>query len=93
MELIGSDLDTQILDKAKSRIFNQTEVNRGLPMQLLLKYFERAGLHWKIKDEIREMVTFRQLNLVEPFPVSMPEMDIIFRSRRYYFWYGCRTFW
>lgn len=78
VELIGSDLDTQILEKAQSGVFNQTEVNRGLPMQLLLKYFERAGLHWKIKDEIREMVTFRQLNLVEPFPVSMPKLDIIF---------------
>ncbi|HBE68697.1 MAG TPA: chemotaxis protein CheR [Planctomycetaceae bacterium] len=78
VKLIGSDLDTKILGKARSGIFNQTEVNRGLPMQLLLKYFERDGLHWRIKEEIRSMVEFKQVNLVEPFPVSMGKLDIIF---------------
>ncbi len=78
VRLTGSDLDTQILDRARKGLFNQTEVNRGLPMQLLLKYFEREGIHWKLKQEILDMVEFRQLNLVDPFPVSLPKMDIIF---------------
>ena len=78
VRLIGTDLSTQILERAKLGIFNQTEVNRGLPMPLLLKYFVKEGIHWKIKDEIRQMADFRILNLVEPFPAYLPEMDLVF---------------
>lgn len=77
VKLIASDLSTQILDKAKQGIFNQTEVNRGLPMPLLLKNFEKKGLGWQIKEEIRKMVEFKVVNLIEPFPV-MQSPDIVF---------------
>ncbi|MCY2974674.1 MAG: protein-glutamate O-methyltransferase CheR [Planctomycetota bacterium] len=77
VKLIASDLSTQILDKAKQGIFNQTEVNRGLPMPLLLKNFEKKGLGWQIKEEIRKMVEFKIINLIEPFPV-MQSPDIVF---------------
>ncbi len=77
VRLIASDLSTQILDKAREGIFNQTEVNRGLPLPLLLKYFQKNGLTWQIKDDIRKMVEFRQVNLVETFP-QLPPMDIVF---------------
>lgn len=77
LRLIASDLSTQILDKAKSGVFNQTEVNRGLPLPLLLKYFQKSGLNWQIKEELRRMIEFRVLNLVEPFPV-LPPVDIVF---------------
>ncbi|MFO0923698.1 MAG: CheR family methyltransferase [Pirellulales bacterium] len=78
VRLIGTDLSNQILSRAKQGVFNQTEVNRGLPMPLLLKYFVKEGITWKIKDEIRKMVEFRELNLVEPFPALMTSMDIVF---------------
>jgi chemotaxis protein methyltransferase CheR len=77
VRLLATDLSTQILDKAREGIFNQTEVNRGLPLPMLLKYFQKNGLTWQIKDEIRKMVEFRQVNLVEPFP-QLPPMDIVF---------------
>ncbi len=77
VRLIASDLSTQILDKAREGIFNQTEVNRGLPLPMLLKYFQKNGLTWQIKDELRKMVEFRQVNLVETFP-QLPPMDIVF---------------
>jgi chemotaxis protein methyltransferase CheR len=78
VRLVASDLSNKILDKAKSGIFTQTEVNRGLPMPLLLKYFVKVGIQWQIKDEIRSMVEFRSINLIEPFPSVMNRMDIIF---------------
>ncbi len=77
LKLIASDLSTQILDKARQGIFNQTEVNRGLPMPLLLKNFEKKGIGWQIKEEIRKMVDFKVINLIEPFPV-MQSPDIVF---------------
>ncbi len=77
VRLIASDLSTQILEKARTGVFNQTEVNRGLPMPMLLKYFQKNGLTWQIKEEIRRMVEFRQVNLVETFP-QLPAMDIVF---------------
>ncbi|MCC6510601.1 MAG: protein-glutamate O-methyltransferase CheR [Pirellulaceae bacterium] len=77
VRLIASDLSTQILAKARQGIFNQTEVNRGLPLPMLLKYFQKSGLTWQVKDEIRNMVEFCEINLVEAWPV-LPPMDVIF---------------
>lgn len=78
VRLVASDLSSKILDKAKSGVFTQTEVNRGLPMPLLIKYFAKKGIQWQIKDEIRSMVEFRSINLIEPFPAAMNRMDIVF---------------
>jgi chemotaxis protein methyltransferase CheR len=77
LKLLATDLSTQILDKAKSGRFSQTEINRGLPMPLLLKNFTRQGIHWKINDDIRRMIEFQELNLIETWP-ALPTIDIVF---------------
>ncbi|TWU51935.1 CheR family methyltransferase [Rubripirellula reticaptiva] len=78
VRLTATDLSKQILQKAQSGIYTQTEINRGLPMPMLLKYFQRDGMHWRISDEIRRMVEFKALNLIEPWPSMLPKMDIVF---------------
>jgi chemotaxis protein methyltransferase CheR len=78
IKLIASDLSSQILQKAKQGLFNQTEVNRGLPMPMLLKYFVREGTVWKIKDEVRNMVEFREINLIENWPAALNNIDVVF---------------
>ena len=78
IRLISSDLSSRILDKARLGVFNQTEINRGLPMNFLLKYFAKDGAQWTIREDIRNMIEFRELNLVEPFPNLLPKMDIVF---------------
>jgi chemotaxis protein methyltransferase CheR len=78
VRLISSDLSNRILDKARLGCFNQTEVNRGLPMNFLLKYFTKDGNKWTIDQGIRNMIEFRELNLVDPFPALLPKMDIVF---------------
>lgn len=70
VRLVPSDLSSKILERAKTGVFTQTEVNRGLPMQFLLKYFSKEGIQWKLKEEIRSMVEFRPINLIEPFPAA-----------------------
>ncbi len=73
---IATDLSSAILAKARSGRYTQLEVNRGLPAPLLVKYFTKDGTEWQIKDEIRNMVEFRELNLIEKWP-AMPVFDIV----------------
>ncbi len=77
LQLLASDLAGNVLERARRATFNQLEVNRGLPAPLLLKYFQKAGAHWTLKDEIRSMVQFQQLNLIGSWP-ALPEMDAVF---------------
>lgn len=62
--------------RAATGRFSQLEVNRGLPARLLVKYFDRHGLDWEVKERVRRMVTVRQLNLARPMP-PLPPMDIV----------------
>ncbi len=77
LRFIASDISSEILQRAREGLFNQLEINRGLPVQLLLKYFRKVGSAWSIRADIQKMVEFRELNLTKPWPL-LPEMDIIF---------------
>ena len=77
INFIATDISTEILRRAEEGFYSQLEVNRGLPVQLLVKYFEKTESEWNIKQEIRDMITFQQLNLIETWP-SMPPLDICF---------------
>lgn len=63
VKIFGTDLNNQILEKAQNGKYIQIEVNRGLPAKYLVKYFERAGLEWKVKPELRRMVEFKAFDL------------------------------
>ncbi|MEP9375455.1 protein-glutamate O-methyltransferase CheR [Aquabacter sp. CN5-332] len=77
VEIIGTDLSSDVLDRATAGLYNQFEVQRGLPIQLLLKYFTKSGDQWQIAPELRAMVKFRRLNLLEPFSM-LGMFDIVF---------------
>jgi chemotaxis protein methyltransferase CheR len=77
VRLIATDVSETMLARARAGIFNQIEVNRGLPARLMLKYFECAGAEWKIHPRVRQMVEFQHINLAAPWP-SLPPMDFIF---------------
>lgn len=74
---IATDLASEVLRKALEGRYSQLEVNRGLPAPLLIKYFTKDGLDWKVKDELKRMVEFKEQNLLEPFSIS-GQLDIIF---------------
>ena len=67
IDILATDLSTEVLEKAKAGIYSQFEVQRGLPIQLLVKYFTQVGETWQIAPEIRAMVQFRPLNLLNDF--------------------------
>lgn len=77
IEIIGTDLSREVVDKAKLGEYTQFEVQRGLPITFLVKYFEKSGDKWKLKDNIRNMVQFREGNLLQDFgPIGV--FDVIF---------------
>ena len=73
----ATDLSTEVLDKARLGVYSRLEVNRGLPMQLLTKYFEQQGLKWQVSEKLSRMITFEKINLIQSWK-GLPEMDIIF---------------
>lgn len=77
IEQIGTDISRPALDKARSGRYTQLEVNRGLPAKLLVKYFDKVGLDWQLRDSIRSMLKTQELNLNGPWP-SFPTFDIVF---------------
>ncbi len=77
LQILGTDLNQQILDKAAAGRYLQIEVNRGLPARHLVKYFKRAGLDWQINDELRSMVTFQRFDLRNPMRMFGP-FDLVF---------------
>ena len=77
IEIIGTDLSLEVLEKAKSGIYSQFEVQRGMPIQLLVKYFAQVGEMWQISPEIRAMVQYRPLNLLADF-AHLGAFDVVF---------------
>jgi chemotaxis protein methyltransferase CheR len=72
----ATDLNLDVLERARQARYTQFEINRGLPAAFLVKYFEKHGLWWHLKPEVRERVRFEQLNLVKPW-APMPAFDVI----------------
>jgi chemotaxis protein methyltransferase CheR len=71
IEIVATDLSQGVLEKSKAGIFSQFEVQRGLPIQMLVKYFTQTGELWQLNADIRAMVQHRQLNLLQDFPISV----------------------
>jgi chemotaxis protein methyltransferase CheR len=76
VEILGTDISEQILERAREGKYVQFEVNRGLPAMYLLKYFERVGLDWKLKEGLRRMASFRRFDLRQPM-AALGRFDII----------------
>ena len=76
-EIIATDLSTEIIHKAKEGKYSQFEVQRGLPITLLVKYFTQEGEQWRISSELRDMVRYQTFNLLDSFGV-LGKFDIIF---------------
>ncbi len=77
IEIVATDLSTEVLEKARTGLYSQFEVQRGLPIQLLLKYFTQVGEAWQIAPDIRAMVHYRQLNLLSDFS-HLGQFDVVF---------------
>jgi chemotaxis protein methyltransferase CheR len=77
VEIVATDLSQAVLEKSKAGIFSQFEVQRGLPIQMLVKHFTQMGELWQLNADIRAMVQHRQLNLLRDFS-HLGAFDVIF---------------
>ena len=77
VDILATDLSTEVLERARHGIYSQFEVQRGLPIHLLVKFFSKEGEMWQVAPELRGMVQFRPLNLLKDFsPLGM--FDVVF---------------
>jgi chemotaxis protein methyltransferase CheR len=77
LSFVASDLSSQMVNRCKAGKFSQIEINRGLAAALLVKYFRQSGMDWEIIPAMRNMIDFRELNLLLPWP-NLRDLDIIF---------------
>jgi chemotaxis protein methyltransferase CheR len=77
IEILATDLSQEILEKAQAGLYSQFEVQRGLPIQLLVKYFKQQGDRWQIDDGLHSRVRFKQFNLLDD-PAVLGGFDVIF---------------
>ncbi len=77
VEIMATDISNEVLEKAKAGLYSQFEVQRGLPIQLLIKYFQQMGEMWQIDSSIRAMVKFEKLNLLDNLS-RVGGFDVIF---------------
>jgi chemotaxis protein methyltransferase CheR len=77
IDIVATEFSTQVLEKAKTGVFSQFEVQRGLPIQLLIKYFDQLGDTWQINPDVRAMVQFRPFNLLHDF-YHLGPFDLVF---------------
>ena len=77
VEIIASDISDRCLDRARQGLFTQFEVQRGLPIQTLMQYFTQQDDHWRISERMRQQVSFRKLNLIDP-SYAHGKFDVIF---------------
>ena len=77
IEIVATDLSQEVLEKSRAGIYSQFEVQRGLPIQMLVKHFTQSGEIWQVNADIRAMVQHRQLNLLQDFS-QLGRFDVIF---------------
>jgi chemotaxis protein methyltransferase CheR len=77
IELLATDIGNEVIEKARAGLYSQFEVQRGLPVQLLLRHFEQVGELWRLKADLRRMAQFRQLNLLKDF-AALGTFDVVF---------------
>lgn len=77
VEIVATDISNEALEKAKNGIYSQFEVQRGLPIMMLVKYFTQVGELWQLTPELRSMVQYKQFNLLHDF-LGLGTFDVVF---------------
>ena len=77
IEIVATDLSQEVLEKSRSGLYSQFEIQRGLPVQMMVEHFRQAGELWQVNADLRAMVQHRQLNLLHDFS-QLGLFDVIF---------------
>jgi len=77
IEIVGTDISPSVLARAKEGAFSTFEVQRGLPIQMLVKHFAQEGDRWIFKPELRKRTSFQPFNLLGDL-APLGQFDVIF---------------
>ena len=77
IRILGTDISDQAVAAASRGVYNKVEMGRGLPPGMERHFQPEADGAWRIRDEIRALATFRNLNLLEPF-TGLGRFDLVF---------------
>jgi chemotaxis protein methyltransferase CheR len=77
IQILGTDFATKVVERANAASYQQIEVNRGLPVSLLLKYFRRSGLEWQLTEPVKKMARFETIDLRKSMRTLGP-FDLVF---------------
>lgn len=77
LNILGTDLSQSALEMAKNGIYTQFEAQRGLPVEMLLKYFKQSKNNWEIIKQLKNMVNFKKFNLLDDMS-GLGQFDVIF---------------
>ena len=77
IEIVGTDISAEMVERSKAGIYTQFEVQRGLPIQMLVKHFKQMGDKWQIAPNLRQMVSFREWNLLGDLG-ALGQFDVVF---------------
>ena len=77
IEIVATDLSPEVLEKSRAGLYTQFEVQRGLPIQSLVKHFTQVGTLWQLNADVRSLVQFRQFNLLQDY-THLGKFDVIF---------------
>ena len=77
IRLIATDLSQEMIKRCQEGRYGPFEVNRGLSPSMLHTYFVRQGMEWKVRDDVRRMIEFREMNLAGCWQ-TLPIMDLVF---------------
>ena len=77
LEILATDISDEALHRAKNGVYSDLEIRRGMPAKLLTRYFKQEGNKWAFDQNLLKRVTYKRMNLSEPF-YGMGKFDIIF---------------
>jgi chemotaxis protein methyltransferase CheR len=77
IQILGTDFSLKVVERARAGLYQQIEVNRGLPASHLVKYFRRSGVDWQINDAVRQMARFETIDLRKSMRTLGP-FDLVF---------------
>lgn len=85
VKILASDISQEVLEKASSGEYSQMEANRGMPASRLIRHFDRAGANWRVKQEVRDLVEFKRVNLASTWPICTKFDVVLIRNVLIYF--------
>ncbi|MFT5285353.1 MAG: chemotaxis protein methyltransferase CheR [Planctomycetota bacterium] len=85
VKITATDISEDMLTRCKTGLYSQLEVSRGLPAELLVRYFDKSGVKWQVGKQLSDMIGYHRLNLTESLPMMRPRDLVMIRNVLIYF--------